>query len=879
VNLRMISLPLLAMLAAVPADASADDADPAALRIDPLLRDGPTRAAPDTVLRAIVRLPGASAQVRGELERRGLAFRRSRDGRVRRLGDLHLVEGPARALAEEASRGTEVRVSRPLGIHPTDYGTSREVQNYDLLGAAPTPTQGPLGRRVTVGLVDTGIDIHHPHFFRADGGAFPWIDVDGDGAFRVGVDALDISLDGEVQPLEALELIDLGVAQPNQLGAPPDWANGTFEPAFDYLFLDLDGNGRRDAGRDAGYGESSPGFGEPVFMPDDANGDGVLATDERLILLGTSQVKAVRVAGEVYTRGDNLIDLPVSVSRSEWAFHGTGTAGIITGGQTHPFRFNRADVPDADIVMVAYPEYTVETDDAWLFEGMTWLVEDMQASVVNHSWSQDEAALHMDGSNTTDLTMDAASAAGSVQVCSAGNRRAVGKHAQATAAGGPVDFEATLPQTVAGVTPSTLTFDLYWGDPSVALACSVTKPNGSTHAIEELPAVPFDGSLVSAVRSVSERGWVLLSIRIEAEVSGHVGQGEWALSCAQDGASDLEVHALVSDGISVYEGARFTQPSEISTSVSPAISDGCIGVSGYTVQYPAYYDSVLGELESYSSFGPRYDGAVSIDLAAPVDSIAPTNATYGGSYVVFWGTSGASPQVAAAAALMRSLQPELTSAEILTQLQQSAETAGLDVEDGPDNGWGFGKLRAYPALLGEEPPPRPEVESIAIAVEYAPDGEGCAATLYVEGADWEQPSVRWDDDYDGTWDTDFEELSARTITLAPGETELHVRVDAGQRGFIVAGATLDDTAPEECFEAPPVGTTGTEEPMADDSGGADTLGDTTDGTAGADADGSGGCGCRSDGAQRSALPLIVLVALRRRRARLDHVRPASTRRG
>jgi MYXO-CTERM domain-containing protein len=643
-----------------------------------------------------------------------------------------------------------------------------------------------------------------------------------------------------------------------------------FQTAFDYLYLDLDGDQQRSFGVAAGYDERSPGYGEPMFMPDDANGDGVLGPDERVLLLGTSQIRAINNLGVIYTRGVDLISTPFLFTAQ--SFHGTSTAGIITGGQTHPFRANRAHVPGAEIALVTLSDLAVKTEDDEFVELMAWLVEDMDAVVVNHSWGSRADREHQDGSALIDAAIDAASAEGAVQVCSAGNARQTEKHRMLTTEAGVAVFQVSVPSFIFGAAPTRITFDLHWSEPEAAFACIITRPDGATHVVEEIPDGAFEGLLVDAVRMDSERGWAMLSINVSNPADEHVGVGAWSFACTHDGPDDFVAHARISDNLSTGEvGADFIDATQTSTQVSPAIADTCITVGGYPIQY----DGSPFNLATYSSFGPRYDGFATTDVAAPVDAVTATieNLAGGGdngSYNAFSGTSGAAPQVAAASALMRVLDPSLTPADVLARIQEGGLVdEDVDIDEVPDVGWGYGKLRAAQGFTGRDTPPRPEVQTIELEVEYTYDEGDCAATISVAGVDWPDASFRWDVEYDGHWDTPFEVASTRTISRTPDAGAFHVRVDAGQRGFIVAGATLVGEAPADCFVEPAADETGADEtgstggPLPGDgsSGPTDATGDTDPSSDGE----AGGCGCRSSATKMPAWMLMVFAAHRRRR--------------
>jgi MYXO-CTERM domain-containing protein len=846
--------------------AGAEASDPAARRIDPLLRAGGTAGGE---VAAVLRLPGLDAAQRAALEAEGVRFRSAPDGRTRRLGALHPVHATTSVLAALARRGIDVRVSRPAALAPTLYPTAIETEAIDLAGFAPTPTAGPLGHRVVLGTFEPGLDLFHPHFFRADGGAWPWIDVDGDGALTPGVDAVDADLDGEIDAGETLQLLDYGFT----IGQDVEGYAGTFQTAWDYLWLDLDGSGARELGAAAGYDESAPGYGEPMFMPDDADGDGVLSPDERVVLLGTSQVAGLWGAGEVWLRGADLVAAPPWLTSDAALGHGTSTMGIMTGGQTHPFRGNRGHVPDADIAVLAY---AAGDDEDLLIEGMAWMTQDMGATVVNHSWGSRPARKHADGSDIVDAMIDAASETGAVQVCGAGNRRALDKHRTTTTTAGVATFAANMPSTILGAPPHEITFDLQWEAVAGSFTCTITRPSGATHVVQEAEGGVFEELVVDAFRSDSERGWALLSIEVSHPSNGSIGSGTWTFECAEDGAGEIPVYALVSDASHSQPGVAFVDPSETTTLTPPATADACIVVGGYPIQY-SQYGVQIGELEPYSSAGPRIDGAMVVAIAAPVDAVTPTNhPDHVNAYKAFSGTSGSAPQVSAIVGLMRSLDPELSPAAIAQRIRDAGAVDEF-VGDGelPDPAWGHGKLRGYEAFTGEGPPPRPKMQAIELEVDYAYDGGACAATVHVDGVDWDDASFRWDLEYDGTWDTDFEPADARTIVFDEDGETFQVRVDAGERGFIVAGAVLTDEVPADCFDPPPADDTGTgtgtvtgddDDDETDDDDDDDDDGTSSDGEP--QTGGSDGCGCRP--ASPSALGLLALAGvgpLRRRRTK------------
>ncbi|MCL1873966.1 MAG: S8 family serine peptidase [Clostridiales bacterium] len=114
--------------------------------------------------------------------------------------------------------------------------------------------------------------------------------------------------------------------------------------------------------------------------------------------------------------------------------------------------------------------------------------------------------------------------------------------------------------------------------------------------------------------------------------------------------------------------------------------------------YPAAYPEAIavssvkeGEIfdTDYSNYGPE------VDISAPGTAIY--SAKNGGGYMNMTGTSMASPCVAGVAALIKSIHPEYTSQQVRDTLCQTARQAG---HLGRDNGYGWGIVNAYGAVLG-----------------------------------------------------------------------------------------------------------------------------------------------------------------------------------
>lgn len=149
----------------------------------------------------------------------------------------------------------------------------------------------------------------------------------------------------------------------------------------------------------------------------------------------------------------------------------------------------------------------------------------------------------------------------------------------------------------------------------------------------------------------------------------------------------------------------------------PSCADDVISVAAYATQYATNSGSLVGgALASFSSKGPRYDGTMKPDIAAPGVAIASaissfTDGNYSSvattvfnntnyRYAKFSGTSMASPMVAGVVALMLEANPYLSAAQVKQIIMETARqdnyTGQIPAEGSPL--WGAGKINAYAAV-------------------------------------------------------------------------------------------------------------------------------------------------------------------------------------
>ncbi len=130
--------------------------------------------------------------------------------------------------------------------------------------------------------------------------------------------------------------------------------------------------------------------------------------------------------------------------------------------------------------------------------------------------------------------------------------------------------------------------------------------------------------------------------------------------------------------------------------------------------------------DALASFSSRGDY---VDLSAPGVSIYTTRS--GGSYGFGSGTSFSSPLVAGVAALMFSVNPNLTPFEVRDLLESTADDLGAA---GYDTSFGHGRLNAHRALLavaGSVPDP-PEDLPPTVTILTPEDGDMVSGTVAVD---------------------------------------------------------------------------------------------------------------------------------------------------
>jgi len=645
------------------------------------------------------------------------------------------------------------------------------------------------GRGVLIGDVDTGVFVFHPMLFRPDAGVHRWTDVDRNGQFDVDVDGVDLDGNGE---------IDLAAERLHRL-AGDTYSRGrsligarstTLRPDRDWLYLDVNGNGRRDYG--AGFDETTPAYGEPIFVADDANANGLLDSSERLLRLGTCRVRAVmddREWERSPTAADPLVglDLGDDATIPDRLGHATGVAGILVGGAPSVSRYLGL-APGAEIVVGDYLTNRRRDGTTLL---MQWAL-DRGANVLLTEFAP-YMVVSLDGSSEAEQLLDAAVTRNVVTVSPAGNLANSFRHRSIVLGPDPLDVVMATDSGFTGSQYIYVSLHHRGGDRPVSITMQLpgdmpaTLPDNAPGGLRVGPVLAYVMNRATT-RGTRERHLIL------QRTPSHP-LGSYVFAMRTDAAAPLSVDLYVGDDRTRWSGGiRFDANDTARTICNPATSDQTIAVAAYTLHPSAPFagSSAAQEIARYSSQGPRIDGDDCLDIAAPDNPMslgapAGTQVPYG-AYQPFGGTSGAGPHVAAAAALLRQVLTTATAADIRARLLDHARNDAIALPTLRTQ-WGRGRLDVAAALNVADAPDGARPDIVLRAPTQVTVGSD--ATLSVDVISPGAPGpvrVRWDVDYDGRIDFEWQDSLQRVVHFAR-EGIVGVRVEVMNGAGDIAAAT------------------------------------------------------------------------------------------
>ncbi len=655
------------------------------------------------------------------------------------------------------------------------------------------------GKGLVVGDIDTSADVFHPAFFRP----LPptaWVDVDGDGALTPGRDGYDLDHDGAISPREVLRLLPsraMGLFSGQVVDGTGD---ARFDPGWDYLYLDENGDGRRNVGLEVADAEARPAMAEATFVADDVDGDGVIRQPERLWRLGESKFRAVSHKGKVYRRGVDLSTFTPTIESADDAAHATAVLGTIAGGQAGVSRYLGLS-HDVDLLLV-----TSQWDTISLTQKLDWLVSEGANIVVTELglWGYEVS----DGSTELETAIDAAVSKGTLVVSPAGNLGESQKHALAEV---PVDTDYLNTWLDHDSGASRVWASVTWVEGQRAIAAQATIDGqqldlgvDGTHKLE-------NGQVLKAVHGVTPKGagYLLLSLS-RAKAAALPASVDLKLRSLGDGP--LHASLFLMDDVSSWGGGwTWKDSTPRGTMCSPSLASKTIAVGAAALHVgPGYYPDEGGgplSLRGFSGRGPDLFGDPGVELVAPDNAIAAFPDVYDAGttrargveapLAEFGGTSGAGPEVAGIAALMFQAHPGEGASEIRARLLAAARPDGpLAPLDEAERGRGRVTL-GLPVATSS-----PSVTLVAPA--SARVGDVVALTAKVSGSTGPL-RARWDVGVDGTIEAETPALT-RSLTQPDGPLDVLVEVlDAGGgHARAIARIALDSSRRPRPLEPPPI---------------------------------------------------------------------------
>ena len=487
------------------------------------------------------------------------------------------------------------------------------------------------------------------------------------------------------------------------------------------------------AGKDVFIGVTDWGFDytHPVFYD--------TLQQQHRIYAAWDQFKTSGPAPNGFNYGTEYADTPSLLAAGSdtsniynYGTHGTHVAGIAGGaGATTAYR---GVAYEAQFLFVTFLVDEGAVLDAWQWMYQKALAADKRL-VINMSWGLYHFGT-LDGTSLLSQAITAFSNLGVVFVNSGGNNGNVNFHLKKTFNNDVLKSRVEFYDYAA--TPNMWGQSIHaWGEVGQSFANGIIVTNSSNAALAESPfystattttyidtflvvnldtiwynisadaAHPLNGKPQMRLRVKNTNTSLRIQLKSQAN-SGTVHY--WNVTELSTDVGNWGM-AFLAAGTGTTSGDNQNGISE------PSCADDVISVAAYATQYATSSGSLVGgALASFSSKGPRYDGAMKPDIAAPgvaiasaissftdgtYTSVATTdfnNTTY--RFAKFSGTSMASPMVAGVVALMLEANPYLSAAQVKEIIMQTARQDNNtgSIPSGGSPQWGAGKINAYAAV-------------------------------------------------------------------------------------------------------------------------------------------------------------------------------------
>lgn len=417
--------------------------------------------------------------------------------------------------------------------------------------------------------------------------------------------------------------------------------------------------------------------------------------------------------------------------------HGTHVAAIAAGSDDYKDGAYTGNAPDADIVLVALD--LADSNSADISNAVQYVFdyadEVDKPCVVNLSLGNHEGP--HDGTSSFDTMTDAMQRPGRLIVGAAGNHRTDKFHIDrsfASADDAPlrtfVSYKSAPSKSNKGGSIE------IWGEKGTEFTVDIAAYSTFNKADAVSTTVyPAEGVTEASFGKYATGTWQVASevcplngkphVVLTSELTGLRTNYAIALSVTPKGAGRVNVWADNTYlGLESRHIDGFSDPDNASSTLCEIGGTGkrILTVGAYTTRNEyttnsgskATLDETVGDMSSFSSYGPTADGRMKPEVTAPgcfiISAVSNNDASgtlmyaeynekYGryNQYGYMQGTSMASPFVAGIVATWLQAYPEL-SPEQLHEIVASTARTDSYTSTAPDSNWGYGKINALEGL-------------------------------------------------------------------------------------------------------------------------------------------------------------------------------------
>jgi subtilisin family serine protease len=385
--------------------------------------------------------------------------------------------------------------------------------------------------------------------------------------------------------------------------------------------------------------------------------------------------------------------------------HGTHVAGIAAGNGSASHYKYVGMAPEANLIIFKYKDDTSTFQDN-ILDGISYIEQKgtslSRPSVINLSLGQ-----HVDphdGTSNFSRGLDNATGSGRIMVGAAGNEADYGIHTSGNVTQGFQTVKAFYVPPV----ESMVRIDIWYSENDSMNIEVITPTCGNTGWVAPNDSRDFAnacGNIKVSSQNNPNNGDNEILIVIE-----NPSVGRWNFSLQGSSIANGRFDAWIDDTVTF---ATFENPDSSITLTDVGSTTKVISVGSYITHHLYGDDPAAGKISTFSSRGPRRscstcDNVLKPEMTAPGQWImSALSADYipyfddvldtSQEYILFEGTSMASPHVAGAVALMLQANPAFTPEDVKYYLS-SATKRDLYTGSVPNYTWGYGKLDAYNAF-------------------------------------------------------------------------------------------------------------------------------------------------------------------------------------